>query len=79
MHAAAGFHIPLDNEHKLGAKRLRRVVKALAFVFALLFRLDRVNSDKLIGNAVHDSVMDRLPLVSLVSRMLGNSSSSGGL
>jgi len=54
-------------------------VKALAFVFVLLFRLDRVNSDKLIGNAVHDSVMDRLPLVSLVSRMLGNSGSSGGL
>jgi len=54
-------------------------VKALALVFALLFRLDRVNSDKLIGTAVHDSVMDRLPLVSLVSRMLGNLGSSGGL
>ena len=46
-------------------------MRAPAFVFSFLCRLDRVNSDKLIGNAVHDSVMDRLPLVSLVSRVLG--------
>lgn len=53
-------------------------MRALACVSAFLFQLDRVNSDKLIGN-VHDSVMGRLALVSLVSRMLGNSDSSGGL
>ena len=45
-------------------------MRALTFVYAFLFRLDRVNSDKLIGNAVRDFVMDRLTFVSLVSRML---------
>lgn len=54
-------------------------MRALACVSAFLFRLDRVNSGKVIGNVVHDSVMDSLALVSLVSRMLGNSEGSGGL